>query len=210
MRALVHHLLANNREEILKRSRAHCHARNLHSIMLLESPGRTIRLFVAMPDHEMWMNDPFMFRYGMSVGFHAHHCNLTLQCALGEVGNWCVSENFVSGFDSEVQIRKFKYRSALRGEDPGFEEVGPSAIRTERIKMMRVGDHDYMQADEIHTVFVPKGQAAAWFVFEGSEDPAYEAITHSTSDLTKLDLTELYQPMSWSDITAALLVAKLL
>src|ERR1700728_4215738 len=89
IKALIKHLVSQNLPIIAAKSKLHCHTRNVHSILLLDSPGQTIRLFIAVPGHELYLNDHDNTHI-MSVGFHPHHCNVTLSVVLGEVGNWNV------------------------------------------------------------------------------------------------------------------------
>src|SRR6478752_10393471 len=95
MKHLISHLIKNYLEEIVNKSLLHCHCKGLHSIMLLESPGKTIRLFISTPQSEMYKNLPETFNYEkatgeslfhskkMSIAFHPHHCNVTLHVING-------------------------------------------------------------------------------------------------------------------------------
>jgi hypothetical protein len=54
----------------------------------------------------------------------------------------------------------------------------------------------YMQADRMHSVFVPKGQTAAWFIWEGEENAKHNPICYSDTDLTDFDFSQLDLPMT--------------
>lgn len=42
MHTFIDHFLQNNKEEVVKNSIIHCHLKNVHSVMLLNSPGKMI------------------------------------------------------------------------------------------------------------------------------------------------------------------------
>lgn len=201
--ALVEHLLKTNLHEILSKSRLHCHARNVHSIMLLEAPGKTIRLFVAEPSHPLAQNYPERFSAGMSVGFHAHHCDLTIVALRGKILNWTV----VPG--NEFEVTEFAYRSELRGERPGFERRGTVGLRTVDQRHLTFGDSVFMHAAQLHTVAAVPGHWAAWLVFDGRDDANYSPACYSTSELERETLDDLYKPVSEDQLDTLLREATL-
>lgn len=194
-KALVQHLLKSNLLEILSKSRMHCHTRNVHSIMLLEAPQKTIRLFVAEPRHDLWRNNPGYYSDGMSVGFHAHHCDLTLVVTRGRVQNWQVHPQ-----NPGIAVNGYAYKSSLRDEKPGFELLGRAHLGTTEVRTLTCGDSLFMPAEQMHTVSVAQGEWAAWLVFEGRESKNYSSVCYSTSDLEKADLSGLYKPMQEQDL----------
>lgn len=204
-KSLVSHLLRTNFREILAKSRLHCHAFNLHSIMLLEAPGKTIRLFVAEPGHSLSRNDPRRYEGEMSIGFHPHHCDLTLVWLRGYIRNWIVSPG-----GGDIEAGQFAYRSALRGQKPGFERVGDARLSTIDIRALEDGASIFMKASALHTVAVPSSEWAAWLVLEGAEDPNYLPVCYSTSDLENESFDHLYQPMPEGKLRSLLRVATLL
>lgn len=196
MKELIKHLLENNREEILSKSLMNCHAIGLHSIMLLESPGKTIRLFIAMPYHELWKNLPADFDENrMSIGFHPHHCNITLHCIMGRFHNWTVKEN-VWGYS----VKKFEYKSKINGGEFGVTPIGFPLINSTSQRWVYENEVVSMRANEIHTVGVEKGKVAAWFVYEGKEDPSYKPYLYSNHDIDKEGKKDLYQKMPFIDV----------
>ena len=58
MKHLIKHLIDNHMENIISRSLKNCHCTGLHSIMLSESPEKTIRLFISDEKSEMYKNYP--------------------------------------------------------------------------------------------------------------------------------------------------------
>lgn len=191
MKPLIRHLVRCNSEEVLRRSLLHCHATNLHSIMLLEAPGKTIRLFIAEPGHELGWNHPVLFRKKQSIGFHAHHCDLTLIPIFGEVLNWEVAR--IRNRDS-FKVKEFKYQSKITHGKIGFERLGDDLLTTVRfLPIPRSGV--FMHSVDLHTVFVPEGQWAAWLVLEGKENFTHENHVLSTEDLDFQSFDHLYKPM---------------
>lgn len=203
-KALVAHLLQSNLPEILAKSRLHCHAHNLHSIMLLEAPGKTIRVFVAEPGHTLWRNFPENIESGMSVGFHPHHCDLTLVGLRGTFFNWIVRSG------NELVLPRFRYRSALRGEKPGFEKMGTIGLRTHEGRFLTAGASVSMRATDVHTVAALTDRWSAWLVLEGGEDTNYEPFCYSTAELETESFDHLYKPMSESKLRELLKEANLL
>ena len=210
MKELVQHLLKNNFDEILKDSLTNCHAIGLHSIMLLHTPEKTIRLFVTDTNHELTTNNRLDFIDGkpLSIAFHPHHCNLTLHCVKGNFLNWVVEETEDStGF----QIKKFLYQSAITKGEMGFKFLGDTHLVTTSEKVIDAGEYAYMPANELHTVTCVPNAVSAWFVYEGKENPLYSSICYSNSNLASMKTDErLYQKMQESDIYRLLDLAELI
>lgn len=56
-----------------------------------------------------------------------------------------------------------------------------------------------LRAKDMHTIYVPKGESAAWVVCEGKEDPSYAKspfVWSNDRDLEHFDWSGLYQPMT--------------
>ena len=53
-----------------------------------------------------------------------------------------------------------------------------------------------LPAIQVHSVLVPRGKTAAWWVYEGAEDPNYDGMCWSDDDLSNFDFAPLYKPMS--------------
>ena len=192
MKNLIKHLLENNFEEILSRSLLHCHAQGLHSIMLLEAPGKTIRLYVAVKGNDLHKNFYRNFKNnGMSIAFHPHHCNLTLHCIKGWFYNWEVTEGSIGEC---IETTKFLYKSKIKSGDTDFTKVQDNAgLQTTNYRLMKEGDCVMMKANEIHTVACPSDQVTSWIVFEGKENGKHVDYCWSNQDLTKQDFSGLYQ-----------------
>lgn len=206
MKSLVAHLLKCNMEQILARSLMHCHSENLHSIMLLECPGKTIRLFVAEPGHRLWCNSPEEINQRQSLALHPHHCDLTLVATTGRVWNW----TFEIGTYKSTTFTEFKYNSKIVEGKIGFHKLGTEKLTSVEYLQLSVGSPKHMEAREIHTVVVPECESAAWFALEGKEDPGYRSRCFSMTDLSTQNFDHLYKPMSKDDLYRLLLLAKLL
>jgi len=177
--------------------------------MLLESPGKTIRLYVADVDHELWKNDDRGFDNGtMTLGFHPHHCNLALHCVHGLV----INQSVVKDIDGRWIFNQFYYHSKINGssEESSFESEGYVQFEPSRRSAIGAGESLYLHASEIHTVFVHGGKSAAWLVYEGLEDPDYMPYCYSSADLTNSSLDGLYQKPYEEDIIRLLKIANLL
>ena len=211
--AFVSHVLWQN-PPCLSASRMNCHTRNVHSIMLSDVPGARIRLFIAIPEHDLYRNFPGAVQnYAgrpeanteMSVGFHAHHCDLTLACVYGTFLNWRVSTDGV-----QIPVHVFHYDSALNGGSGKFINRGGDCLNSESTQFVRAGEFVHLDASDIHTVAVDRGEMAAWLVFEGKEDADYLPRPYSNADLEQHDPTGLYVPMSEGDIRNLLRMVDLL
>jgi hypothetical protein len=187
--ALIQHLWRENRAQIIERSRLNCHTTGLSSLMLLEAPGRTIRLFMADESHDLFENAPGA-KNPMSIGFHPHHCNITLHVAWGEICNWTVLPTYG---DAEMNLPRFKLRSALiNGGKAGFVRDGACRLNTVDRRWLSHRTSVSMDARELHTVEVLKGNSAAWFVFEGRENTDYESLCFSPRALDQATFDHLY------------------
>ena len=190
MNALIEHFLQNNRKEVLKDSIIHCHLKNVHSVMLLNSPGKMIRMFIAEPGNELWMNEPGTIVDNQSVAFHSHHCNLTLKCVYGEFTNRKLTEG------NQEYIPSFKFQSHIKTGKGSFEKIGQKRIGFTLDETIKENQSIFLRAKDIHTIVTPKDAWAAWLVLEGKEDKNYDSTCYSYKDLTKEKFTGLYQKMT--------------
>ena len=164
MNAFINHFLQNNKEEVLKNSIIHCHLKNVHSVMLLNSPGRMIRMFIVEPGNDLWMNEPGIIAEKQSVAYHSHHCDLTLQCIYGEFTNRKLTEG------NQESIPSYKFRSKIKTGKGAFEKVGQKRIGFTLDETLHTGESILLKAKDIHTIYTPRDEWAAWLVFEGKED----------------------------------------
>ena len=175
-------------EWIASRSLVNCHTIGMDSILFDDTPGKRLRAFFANEDHELWKNG-LPFEHELSVGLHSHHCAITLDPIFGTPYN--VIESAL-GINSSWS--SFKYQSKISTGKGGFVNVGE--LKKFRLAAIPLYVPWHMKASEIHTVYLPKGKIAAWFVREHADDPNYVPLTYSNGDLEKLDFTRLYKPMT--------------
>jgi len=232
MKSLVKHLVDNNLEEIVEKSFLNCHTKGLHSVMLLDAPGKTIRLFISEPRSEMSKNTIEQFKDGvpLSIAFHSHHCDITIKCIFGIIKNWKVSElpnsdsansdnSFVRPKNSAPQellpedltVSKYRYKSAILDGEIKFEKLCDSSLRTISIVTAHPGIVIPMKAHEIHTVSTDKSRICAWLVYEGKEDESYEKACFSNTDPNTSEFkNELYKKPTSEEVIGLLKMVHLL
>lgn len=216
MKPLIRHLFHNNLEEILENSSANCHVRGLHSIMLLQKPGQSMRLYAATEDHELWRNgEEGIPESPMVAGFHPHHSNIMLHCVSGLVINPRAvvlrADGPQDGFRTR-RLKRYRFDKSVEDKevDTGFIEDGHDLVRVTEYQHLQPRDFVEMASHELHTISIPKGRSAAWFVYNGKEDPQYIPYLWTNTDLHKSSVTELYQPMSEEKLHSLLVGADLL
>lgn len=194
MKTLIKHLLRNNSEEILAKSFFNCHCIGLHSIMLLESPGKTIRLYIAAEGNHLHLN----LEKNQPLAFHPHHCDLTFEVIKGTLFNWIIKPE-----DSELALSdellfgiksKYYYKSHITTGTTEFMLCkGNDPVVTKSFTKLNVGDTVFMDATDIHTVVTRKDELTAWLVYEGKEDKDYIPYCWSNNPLMNEVNVELYQ-----------------
>lgn len=207
MEDLIQHLWLNNREEIVSNSIKNCHVGGLDSIMLLKSPGKSIRLYVAKEGSEL--HNEFFILSNLPLAFHPHHCNLTIKVIKGELTNIEIAEH---AREKSILFNKYEFSSEISGNGLGFKQAGQTYFSGIRTNIMREGDVEFMRANQIHTVFIDKhrqeeGDAdVAWLVFEGMEDKDYKSVCYSKAkDLHLLKKQEwMYNKMEDEEVESIL------
>lgn len=175
-----------------------CHVRGMHSIMLHDEPGNRVRMFIASNVHELWRND-FPLDASMNLAIHPHRFDLTLIPVYGQVCN----HRFEAVEDDGGKLFECRYRSGITSGDSGCLEQTGRRFRVEHIAadpLVEAGN--FMRADELHTIYVPRDEQAAWLVMEGQENPLYEPVCYTANP--NFDATGLYLPMARVFAQAAL------
>ncbi len=177
----------------------HAHSRHVHSVVL-NAGTPTVRLYFADRNHTLWKNyltfraGECKFNESMSVAVHSHRQTISLLPIFGNVYNFSFSQHAPTFGAVPCHLQAFRYRSAILTGKGGFEPAGHETIYYKRecrlSSLLRLG------AKDLHTIYVSKGERAAWFVIEGSADPEYDSTCYSNADLTAVDFSELYKPMS--------------
>jgi hypothetical protein len=207
MKHLIKHLWENNFDEIVNKSIKNCHVNGLHSIMLLESPGKTIRLYYHSPKGALTFNNLGVIldlddQFQMQLAAHPHHCNLTLHCVWGKMVN--INLDIVTGSKNyDVKMDRFTYDSKIINEEVTrmFTHSGTDELQIANVTTLNPGQAIFLKADTIHTVYCP-GEAA-WLVYEGTENPEYKPFAWSNSDLSAVDV-DGYERLSVNEITEIL------
>jgi hypothetical protein len=198
MKELIKSFLDKNLEVIKSKSRLNCHIPNLHSIILQENP--IIRLFVAVEGNELYKNYPDYILSPLSVGFHAHHCDLLFYVVKGTVVNWVVEKDSSNKLSKLFNV--YNYVSAITKGRGSFVKCGVCQLKTRRIeKWSPLDGFKFLPARDLHTIAAPKGEVAAWLVYEKEEDPNYEPICYSDNNyLEHINFDELYRPIEFDYI----------
>ena len=203
-RNLIAHIVRGKEKEIAEKSFFHCHCVGVHSLLFDDTPGARIRLFLATQQHELWKNalipcDPTRgmrggLAYSLSVGFHPHHCDIELECIEGVFTS--VHANVLAPWrDLQTMLGVYRYESQINSGACSFSFERHANLAFAPYSRV-VGDSLFLPAAQLHTIYVPAGERAAWFVHEGAEDPSYQPMTYSNVDLTTLDTSQLYKPVS--------------
>lgn len=201
MKPLIQHLWRNHQAEIIEKSFMHCHVKGLHSIMLLDSPEKMIRLFVADVGNQMYFNKRDNFpKMPLSLGFHAGHCDMTISCIKGDLGNWTVTDNVKEDDVLRFAVKKYTHTSHIKTGFIGFQKESDSFLKTLKTSIILQGDSLFMPARTIHTFSCDPNKVTAWLVFEGKEDPHYKPYCWSNADLDLGEFSDMYQKPNVYDI----------
>lgn len=189
-------------EWIASKSFKNCHAHGVYSVMLDDTPGKVRRAFVARVNHTLWKNAyPNIF----SVGYHPHHCDVTLTHSFGHVSNVSPQVRMTYG-----DFQFYRWESAIvKGGQGRFVLEGEEGFKVDAI-YTPLQTTRKMLASEFHTIYVPRYQQAGWFVDEGQEDKGYEPLCLSNDDLLTFDGSNMYQPVSHDEVKWCLKVLGLL
>ncbi len=196
MKQLISHLIKTNKSEIIKKSFLNCHVKGLHSIMLLDCPEKTIRMYITDKSHDLYKN----FTTPNSLSFHPHYCELTLHCIYGQLTNICMRlENEIQGNDCHYYDR-WLYSSIISNGEISFVKDGTDVLKKLAPEKIKESDSVYMKASDIHTVACKKHTVNAWMVYEGKENKNYKPHAWSNSDLSNIDKSGLYIKPTFSQI----------
>lgn len=183
----------------LAASIAHAHAWGVHSLVLEVGPPM-VRLFYADYDHDLWRNEPSLsrdlicFKNTMSVAVHSHRQNIAMVPILGIVINVMFDHEQRSGARGVEGLFAFGYQSHIISGKGEFVRRPNQDIWCSEVTYLTRAH--CLNARDLHTVFVPKHERAAWLILEGERDAAYDPTCYSNDDLTKFDFSALYKPMT--------------
>lgn len=154
-------------------------------------------MYVTTRDHQLHTN----YEKADTLAFHPHHCDLTLHCIAGEFSNIRAYVQLeMLGADTIVHNR-YKYNSPINTDQPvGFTLDGDDILKVRRPNKITPGNGMYLRAQDIHTIACPENSINAWLVYEGKENPKYQALAWSNNDLTFLKREGLYRKASESEV----------
>lgn len=174
-------------DAIAAKSFRNCHAIGVDSILFDDTPGDRLRAFVANKEHTLYANCR-RTEGPLSVALHPHHCDVKLIPIFGEIYN--VTPKRTTG---GRKFSGYRYQSKVTsgvGKFVRIDDVMMVALEAERLRKPLA-----MSASRVHTIFIPRGQTAAWYVREGQEDQHYSGLCWSDDDLEKFDFGPFYRPM---------------
>jgi hypothetical protein len=189
---VINHLLRHHAERAARgvayNAISHCHVKGLHSVMLHDEPENRIRMFYASYDHELHHN--LHLGTEQSLAIHAHHCDVRFIGIHGSVTN----RVFKVLAAPEGSLHEMEYVSAITSGGPG--SLTPTGVKGVGIwvRNENINTNPALRAEELHTIWVPKGETASWLVIEGQEDPDYDPRCWTQNP--KPSLEGLYQPMT--------------
>jgi len=181
---------------VLEKSLINVHCKGMDSIVVKDAPGM-VRIFVARQDHELWRNNPdegYKPAAGetWSVALHKHHCDVTLMPILGEVYNVLGTLRQV---ENSVSMRPYRYKTPIGSHEGKFELLDTTWINLHLMKYPLTGPK-FLKANIPHSVYVPKNRPAAWWIWEGAEDPNYMPTVWSNDELENFSFEGYNLPMT--------------
>lgn len=177
-------------DESFRRSFENCHVRGVDSIVLAENvdTGELVRVFWANPGHELYHNHDIESP-DLRVALHPHHCDIRITPIFGDLMNIVVTPGF------DMFVNTWEYVSGIANSRGYFRQL-PEQEGFGSIHRDVLTSPCDMTHDQVHTVFVPKGQTAAWLVEEGpTNGRANPRLCYSNSDLTKFKFGDHYTPL---------------
>lgn len=187
IKAFLHHHLDRARAGVAFNALAHCHVPHLDSIVLHDEHANRIRMFFANYGHELHRNE---IGQEFSLAIHSHHCDVRLVGLFGHVAN----ERYGLTPHAEGPFAEMYYSSGISGAGT-MKHTGNRAVATRlRSDALSLNKSEYLEAYELHSIYVPAQTNAAWLVFEGAEDKHYSS-TCWTNATEEFNPEGLYQPM---------------
>lgn len=175
-----------------------CHAKNLYSIVLkvLES-GRLLRMYVALPDNELYKNDPQNDEL-MSIGFHNHRYDIGLQVVRGQLTNHLLREA-----ESDVFYKKYGFETGMgksKLRQPKIVFQNKISVKFGESKLLKSGDFLQLKAEQLHTISTPKNELVAWLILEGKRADEFIPKLISNRMLDDSSTVSLYQQMTVKEV----------
>lgn len=200
--------IKSNLEWSISKSFFDYHVKNLHMIRV--SPNAL--LYVAPFDHLLHTNSEQTHFKDQSVGFHSHQCDVKFTLLRAQSMNKGVKPHLINmratlepEHPSRIQywprfgVYKHRRKSQIQPGESNFERVGTRDLYiSEHIKCMMLGESIQTKALDLHTVYGTKDCMFAFLAEKGEDNPGFEGLHYSTSDLTKFSDKDLYHSMNAS------------
>lgn len=165
-----------------------CHVEGVHSVVLHDETQNRLRLFYATKSHQLWRNS-YPHAWNMALAVHPHHCKVWLTQIFGHIEN----QKFLMAPDETGPYHLCEYVSGVLKEEGKLIDTG-KRYRAESMVLEKIGPTGVeMRASERHSIYVPRGHEAAWFVLEGQEDKDYKSVCYTTNP--QFSPTLLYRKM---------------
>lgn len=140
-------------------SRKNCHGPDIASIVLNKRiDGRLVRCFLVGREH-CWHDNLDSFGF-FALGVHDHRYDIRLMQVSGHPYNAV----FRTGL-GEQRVTRYRFSSKLDG-GVGATHLGAEHLWPESVSLI---DYTVMRSDQLHTVYVPRGEKASWIVEEGPQ-----------------------------------------
>jgi hypothetical protein len=102
---------------------------------------------------------------------------------------------------NDCLLDAYSWKSEILNGKGGFRWCGEKKLKLDDHKLMLPGRKYKMVANELHTVYVSKGQCAAWIIQEYPASKNYDGICYSNHDLSSWTSDGLYtKPKTLDDI----------
>jgi len=205
----IGNMIRSQRLWSISKSFHHYHVKNLSMVRVSDK----ILLYIAGFDHLLHTNSEATGFNNQSVGFHSHQCDVTFTLIHAESPNKSIKPyliNMRADLQPDVKgmpqylpkfgVYKHRRKSQIKAGEGNFYHIGITDLYLSLgIKTLMLGEPVHTKANELHTVYGTKDCKFAFLAEKGDDNPAFESLHYSTSDLTKFSDVDLYKPMSEND-----------
>ncbi len=168
-----------------------CHVMGLDSIVFkLAAP--MVRVYLAHEDHVLWRNKPETGNI-MSLGFHEHRQDITMVPLFGNIYNVLIEKR--RSLTPRTLLHHYAFHSHIAEGKGGFANLGKTSWHV--LKTVPLTFPTFLSGDTVHSVYVPKGETAAWMICEGKKNDGYgSGLLTNDPNLELSDLSGVYQPIT--------------
>lgn len=191
---------------LLNESLMNCHVPGVHSLILdKDDNGFYTRMFITDRDHTLWKNQCGITNKkwdDLSVAIHPHHCDIEIYVIRGIFWNVEFSLKTKRGVEKdEVELGRWEWVSEIKNTGKGgFEPFGTQKLVKTNVRYLPEKQFHKMKSDELHTVFISKGQICAWIIQESEASVPNTGTCYSNADLSKWTPEGLYQKPTLDDL----------